>query len=54
MDQEVNLTKADIDADKSDGSGQSQLKILWKRVCIEQSYGLCGRGRGWEDLGEWH
>ena len=20
----------------------------------EQSYGLCGRGRGWEDLGEWH
>ena len=21
---------------------------------IEQSYGLCGRGRGWEDLGEWH
>ena len=22
--------------------------------CIEQSYGLCGRERGWEDLGEWH
>ena len=21
---------------------------------LEQSYGLCGRGRGWEDLGEWH
>ena len=21
---------------------------------IEQSYGLCGRGRRWEDLGEWH
>ena len=21
---------------------------------IEQSFGLCGRGRGWEDLGEWH
>ena len=21
---------------------------------IEQSYELCGRGRGWEDLGEWH
>ena len=21
---------------------------------IEQSYGLCGRGRGWDDLGEWH
>ena len=21
--------------------------------CIEQSYGLCGRGQGWDDLGEW-
>ena len=20
----------------------------------KQSYGLCERGRGWEDLGEWH
>ena len=23
-------------------------------LSIEQSYGLCWRGRGWEDLGEWH
>ena len=22
--------------------------------CIEQSFGLCGRGREWGDLGEWH
>jgi len=22
--------------------------------CIEQSFGLCGRGRGGDDLGEWH
>ena len=22
--------------------------------CIEQSFGHCGRGRGWDDLGEWH
>ena len=22
--------------------------------CIEQSFGLCGRKRGWDDLGEWH
>ena len=22
--------------------------------CKEQSFGLCGRGRGWDDLGEWH
>ena len=28
-----------------------QQKRHW---CIEQAYGLCGRGRGWEDLGEWY
>ena len=28
-----------------------QQKRHW---CIEQSSGLCGRGRGWGDLGEWH
>ena len=28
-----------------------QQKRHW---CIEQSYGLCERGRGWEDLGDWH
>ena len=28
-----------------------QQKRNW---CIEQSFGLCGRGRGWDDLGEWH
>ena len=22
--------------------------------CIKQSFGLCGRRRGWDDLGEWH
>ena len=22
-----------------------------RRRCIEQSFGLCGRGRGWDDLG---
>ena len=25
-----------------------------KHRCIEQSFGLCGRGRGWHDLGEWY
>ena len=25
-----------------------------KHWCIEQSFGLCGRGRGWDDLVEWH
>ena len=22
--------------------------------CIEQSFALCGRGRGWDIMGEWH
>ena len=25
-----------------------------KHRYIEQSFRLCGRGRGWDDLGEWH
>ena len=25
-----------------------------RHKCIEQSFGFCGRGRGWDDLGEWH
>ena len=28
-----------------------QQKRHW---CIEQSFRLCGRGRGWDDFGEWH
>ena len=32
-----------------------KMVLYWhKNRRIEQSYGLCGRGRGWEDLGEWH
>ena len=31
---------------------------MWNRKkrhrCIEQSFGLCERGRRWDDLGEWH
>ena len=29
-------------------------KVNWYSHYGEQSYGICGRGRGWEDLGEWH
>ena len=33
--------------------GTSALTIKEKSVFKnQQSYGLCGRGRGWEDLGE--
>ena len=36
-------------------SGEAlQIAVKRREAKIEQSYGLCGRGRGWEDLGEWH
>ena len=39
----------------SRGSSQPRYTRQQKRHwCIEQSFGLCGRGRGWDDLGEWH
>ena len=22
--------------------------------CIEQAFGLCGKGLGWDDMGEWY
>ena len=37
---------------------QSEVSQIEKDKCTSVSlllsYGLCGRGRGWEDLGEWH
>ena len=33
---------------------QLELDMQKRHWCIEQSFGLCGRGRGWDDLGEWH
>ena len=32
----------------------SELAVQKRHWCMEQSFGLCGRGRGWDDLGEWH
>ena len=29
------------------------VRQLKRHRCIEQSFGLCGRGRGWDDLGDW-
>ena len=31
-----------------------ELQMLSLCRQTEQSFGLCGRGRGWDDLGEWH
>ena len=30
------------------------LEVLATEIRAEKSFGLCGRGRGWDDLGEWH
>ena len=30
------------------------VRQLKRHRCIGQSFGLCGRGRGCDDLGEWH
>ena len=29
------------------------LYVRQQKRCIEQSFGLCGRGQGWDDMGEW-
>ena len=41
------------------GDWNTSIRTLYKRQqkrhrCIEQSFGLCGRGQGWDDLGKWH
>ena len=41
-------------ADDTTLMAESEEEIKSLLMYIEQSYGLCGRGRGWEDLGEWH
>ena len=28
--------------------------LIIREMQIEQSFRFCGRGRGWDDLGEWH
>ena len=37
-----------------DGNDTLYARQQKRHRCIEQSFGLCGRGRGWDDLGEWH
>ena len=35
-------------------SSLSHARQQKRHRCIEQSFGLCGRGQGCDDLGEWH
>ena len=30
------------------------VRLQKRHRCVEQSFGLWGRGSGWDDLGEWH
>ena len=39
---------------QKDGNDNSVCETAKRHRCIEQSFGLCGRGWGWDDLGEWH
>ena len=35
-----------------DGNDNPVCKTAKRHRCIEQTFGPCGRGRGWDDLGE--
>ena len=37
-----------------DGNDNPLCERVKRQRCIEQTFRLCGRGRGWDDLGEWH
>ena len=39
---------------KKDGKITLYARQHKRHRCIEQSFGLCGRGQGCDDLGEWH
>ena len=39
---------------QKDGNNNPVWRQQKRHRCIEQSFGLCGKGRGWDDLGEWH
>ena len=39
---------------QKDGNDNPVCKRGKRDRCIEQSFGLCERGRGWDDLEEWH
>ena len=39
---------------QKDGNDNPVWETAKETQCIEQTFGHCGRGRGWDDLGEWH
>ena len=39
---------------QKDGTNNPLCEIAKETQMQEQSFGLCERGRGWDDLREWH
>ena len=39
---------------QKDGNDNLYARQQKRHRCIERTFRLCGRGRGWDDLGEWH
>ena len=37
-----------------DGNNNPVCETPKRHRCIDWSFGLCGKGRGWDDLGGWH
>ena len=44
----------EIEENNRMGKASDLLRQQKRHRYIEQSFGLGGRGRGWDDLGEWH
>ena len=40
--------------DKKDGTLNPDAFLTCEKEHVPQSFGLRGRGRGWDELGEWH
>ena len=56
----TNLRHADNTTLRAESKGEGKSLLIKVKEESEKAglklstYGLCGRGRGWEDLGEWH
>ena len=51
------FTDGEFELETNVPTSESAERPMWLKLefrNIEQSFGLCGRGRGWDDLGEWH
>ena len=52
--QPVGCKKSDVTEQLTHMQGHKFMRDSKRHRCIERTFGLCGRRRGWDDLGEWH